>query len=187
MNFVLVHFRLGKERWDFSWCTLSHRAELLWMPNNSLPAHGLWWEYDSNERKNLTANYSTKRQEGDAVSEFTMLSCGNTAQQQQLPTLKAGGGEKLSHHRACGGKRRYTHTSALHHQCPAVTAAVRQQKPVPIRNGIWFQYRKKPINTKNNLLHTVYLNQQSNIHWDVLHANALGHSTIKNIFIYTHI
>lgn len=178
INFVLVHFRLGKECWDlsYSWCTLSHRAELFWIPTSSLPAHGLCWEYDSNERKSLTDNYYTKHQEGDAVSEFTMLSCG-----------KDGGGEKLPHHRTCGRKRRCTHPSALHHQCPAVTATARQQKPVPARNGIWFQYRNKPINTKNNLLCTVYLNQQSSIHWDVLHANALGHSTIKNIFIYTHI
>lgn len=44
--------------------------------------------------------------------------------------------------------------------------------------------KKKPIHTKK---YTVYLNQQSNIHWDVLHANAWRHSTTKNIFTYTRI
>lgn len=73
-------------------------------------------------------------------------------------------------------------------QCPAVPATERQQNPA--RDGILFQYRKKSIHTKNNLLHTVYLNQQSNIHRDVLHANAPRHSAIKKppfLYIHTHI
>lgn len=191
INSVLVHLRLGKESQDlyYSWCTLSHRAEWLWIRTGLLPAHGPCWVYGSSDRKKkVKANYSTTHQEGDAVSGLTMLSCGNALRQQWMSTCKAGGGEGLPPHRARGGKRRCTHTpQLLHRRCPALTAAVRQQKPTPDRNGISFQYRKKPICNKNNLLYTVYLNQQSNIHWDVLHANAWGHSTTKNIFIYTRI
>lgn len=185
---MLVHLRLGKERWNlyYSWCTLSHRAELHGIPTGSLPARGLCWGYDSNNRKKpLQVDYSTRHEEGEAVSGLTTLSCGNAPRQRWMSTSKAGGGEGLPRHRAGGGKRRWTRTPQPPHlQCPAVSAAVRQWKPVPARNGISFQYKKKPIHTKK---YTVYLNQQSNIHWDVLHANAWRHSTTKNIFTYTRI
>lgn len=117
------------------------------------------------EKKKVKANYSITHQEGDAVSGLTMLSCGNALRQQWMSTCKAGGGEGLPRPRVRGGKRRCTHTPPpLHRWCPALSAAVRQQKPIPARNGISFQYRKKAIRNKNNLLYTVYLNQQSNIH-----------------------
>lgn len=137
------------------------------------------------QKKPLKVDYSTKHEEGDTVSGLTTLSCGNAPRQRWMSTSKAGGREGLPRHRAGRGKRRWTHTPQPPHlQCPAVSAAVRQRKPVPARNGISFQYKKKPIHTKK---YTVYLNQQSNIHWDVLHANAWRHSTTKNIFTYTRI
>lgn len=87
------------------------------------------------QKKTLKADYSTTRGEGGAVSGLTVLSCGNALQQQWMSTCKAGGREGQPRHRARGGKRRWTHTpQPLHRQCPAVSAAVRQQKPVPARN-----------------------------------------------------
>lgn len=129
----------------------------------------------------LKADYSTKHREGGAVGGLQHCPVATNPKRDVCPPTKL---LRRTTPTSWSTRRKHDKDTPRCLQCPAVPAAERQQNPA--RDGKLFQYRRKSIHTKNNLLHTVYLNQQSDIHRDVLHANAPRHCAIKTIFIYTH-